>query len=105
MAAKKSTRDKNRPVPHPGAMLREIIIPETGLTIGEAALRLGVTRQTLHRILAEKSGITPGMALRIGKFCGNGPTLWLRMQEAHDLWHAERELADVIAKIQPARAA
>ena len=105
MARESMRRDPNRKPTHPGAVMREDVIPASGLTIGEAAQRLGVTRQTLHRILAEKSGITPGMALRIGKFCGNGPTLWLRMQEAYDLWHAERELADVIAKIQPAKAA
>ena len=37
-----------------------------------------VARQLLHRILAEKAPVTPAMALRLGKFCGNGPDLWLR---------------------------
>ena len=32
------------------------------------------------------------MAVRLGKFCGNGPDLWLNMQQAFDLWHAEREV-------------
>jgi plasmid maintenance system antidote protein VapI len=32
------------------------------------------------------------MALRLGKFCGNGPDLWLRMQQVHDLWQAKEEL-------------
>jgi plasmid maintenance system antidote protein VapI len=39
------------------------------------------------------------MAIRLGKFCGNGPGLWLRMQEAFDLWHAERRLAKELDKI------
>lgn len=45
------------------------------------------------------------MALRLGKLCGNGPNLWLEMQTAHDLWHAERKLSRGIASIptlQPA---
>jgi plasmid maintenance system antidote protein VapI len=33
------------------------------------------------------------MALRLGKFCGNGPDLWLRMQATHDLWHARQSMA------------
>jgi len=43
--------------------------------------------------------ITPEMAVRLGRFCGNGPELWLRMQQAYDLWHAERVLADRLERI------
>ncbi|MFY9821847.1 MAG: hypothetical protein WAM82_10725 [Thermoanaerobaculia bacterium] len=39
------------------------------------------------------------MAVRLGKFCGNGPGLWLRMQQAFDLWHAEKSLRDELEKI------
>jgi antitoxin HigA-1 len=49
--------------------------------------------------MAEKASITPEMALRLGRFCGNGPGLWLRMQQAHDLWHAERDLAAELGRI------
>jgi plasmid maintenance system antidote protein VapI len=38
------------------------------------------------------------MALRLGKFCSNGPKLWLRLQQAYDLWHAQRALKSEIAK-------
>ena len=84
---------------HPGEVLREDILPEIGISISKAARQLGVARQTLHRILAGTHGITPEMALRLGKFCGNGPRLWLRMQQEYDLWHAERDLSDEIKKI------
>ncbi len=39
------------------------------------------------------------MALRIGKCCGNGPGLWLRMQQAYDLWRAEQALAAELENI------
>jgi len=39
------------------------------------------------------------MALRLGRWCGNGPHLWLRLQQQFDLWHAERRLADMLARI------
>jgi hypothetical protein len=39
--------------------------------------------------------------LRVGKLAGNGPTLWLNMQQAHNLWHAERKLGAELARIQP----
>ena len=84
---------------HPGAMLREDVLPALRLTVTQAAEKLGVSRQTLHAILSEKSAVTPAMAVRVGKLCGNGPGLWLRMQLARDLWQAERDLADEVAKI------
>lgn len=89
---------------HPGEVLREDVLPALGLSVSEAARQLRVSRQTLHRILAGTSAVTPEMAVRLGKFCGNGPGLWLRMQEAYDLWHAERRLATELEKI-PAHSA
>ena len=84
---------------HPGLILRDDVIPALKLSVSEAARQLGVTRQTLHRIMAGTTAITPEMAVRLGKFCGNGPHLWLSMQQAYDLWHAERQLRDQIKKI------
>jgi addiction module HigA family antidote len=90
---------------HPGAVLREDVLPSLGLSVTDAARHLGVTRQTLHAILGERAGITPEMALRLGKLCGNGPALWLRMQQARDLWRAERDIAGEVAAIPTMRVA
>ena len=100
-----AARDKNRPPVHPGEILREDILPDLGMSVTKAAEILGVTRQALHRVLAGTAAISPEMALRIGKFCGNGPEVWLRMQAAYDLWHAERRVGDQIAGIKTQRAA
>ncbi len=82
------------PPVHPGEILREDVLPALGLTIQDAAAKLGVTRQTLHRIIArdDPRPVTPEMAVRLGKLCGNGPRLWLNLQSAYDLWHAERRV-------------
>jgi antitoxin HigA-1 len=87
-----------RPV-HPGEILKKDVLPALGLSVTEAARQLGVSRQTLHRTLAGTQAITPEMALRVGKFCGNGPGLWLRMQQNYDLWRAEKRLREDIQKI------
>ena len=104
MAEKAISRDPNRPPTHPGELLREMVLPAIGEPVTAVAKKLGVTRQHLHRVLAEKAAISPEMAVRLGKFCGNGPGLWLRMQQAYDLWHAERALKKEIAKIPTAKA-
>ena len=90
---------------HPGAVLREDVLPTLRMSVKDAAEKLGVSRQTLHAILAERAAVTPQMAVRIGKFCGNGPGIWLRMQTAHDLWQAERDLAETVKTIPTMRAA
>ena len=89
---------------HPGSILREDVLPAVGEPVMTVARKLGVTRQHLHRILAEKAPITPDMALRVGKFCGNGPDLWLALQQDYDLWHAERALRKTIGRIPTAKA-
>ena len=90
-----------RPPVHPGEVLREDVLPALRLSVSEAARRLGVSRQQLHRVLACTHPITTDMALRIGKFAGNGPELWLRMQQAYDLWHVERRMENELSKIEP----
>jgi len=98
-------RDQNREPLHPGEIVREDVLPALGIGVTEAAKAMKISRQTLHRVLAGKSAVTPEMALRLGKFCGNGPDIWLRMQETHDLWHAKRAIASDLAKIKTAVAA
>lgn len=92
---------KRAPV-HPGEVLGEDVLPQLHLSVSEAARRLGVSRQQLHRILACTHPITVEMALRIGRLSGNGPGLWLRMQQNHDLWYAEQALHEELEQIRPA---
>jgi addiction module HigA family antidote len=105
MARYAARRDPKREPVHPGEILREDILPAPAISVAEAARSLSVSRQTLYRILAGKAAVTPAMALRLGKYCGNGPDLWLRLQEAFDLWHAERAISADLAKIKTAKAA
>ncbi|HEX9670223.1 MAG TPA: HigA family addiction module antitoxin [Thermoanaerobaculia bacterium] len=84
---------------HPGEILREDVLPALGLSVAEAARQLRVSRQMLHSILAGRSAVSPEMAVRLGRFCGNGAGFWLRLQSAHDLWHAERKLRAEVRKI------
>jgi addiction module HigA family antidote len=93
-----------RPV-HPGEVLREDVIPALRLPKAEIARLLGVSRQTLYDILDEKKPVTVNMAMRIGKLCGNGPRIWLAMQQAHDIEVAGAEIASEIEKIPTLTAA
>jgi len=88
---------------HPGTLLREIVLPAMRVSIAQAAREMGISRQQLHKILSGNGRVTPEMAARLGKYCGNGPQLWLNMQNAFDLWHAQHALAAELGEI-PCRA-
>ncbi|MDP3991796.1 MAG: HigA family addiction module antitoxin, partial [Candidatus Colwellbacteria bacterium] len=75
----KTLRNPNRRPTHPGEILREDVLPALDLTQQEFADRLGVSRLTVSEVLLEKRGVTPDMAIRLGKLLGNGPEIWLRM--------------------------
>jgi antitoxin HigA-1 len=85
----RSLRNPNRKPTHPGAILREDILPQLDWTQGEFALKLMVSRQTVSDLLHEKKAVTAEMAIRISRAVGGTPESWLRMQEAVDLWTAE----------------
>jgi addiction module HigA family antidote len=73
------------PPMHPGELLREDVLPALGRPVGEIAGLLCISRQALHAILTEHAAVTPLMALKLGKLCGNGPDLWMNLQVRHDL--------------------
>jgi addiction module HigA family antidote len=92
--ARKTLRHPDIPPVHPGELLREDVIPATGASKVEIASLLGISRQTLYDILGERQSVTPAIAVRLGKLFGNGPELWLNMQQTYDLWHVQRELRE-----------
>ncbi len=90
---------KHKPT-HPGAILREAILPELGITQAEFADRLDVSRRTISEILHEHRPVTPDMALRLARFLGTTPASWLNMQQALDVWKLEHENTRVYAAIE-----
>jgi addiction module HigA family antidote len=74
---------------HPGEVLREYL-PE-GMTVTEAAHRLGVTRQALSALLNGRAGVSADMSLRLSQALGTSAEMWLSMQAAYDLWEAKRK--------------
>jgi addiction module HigA family antidote len=69
----KASRNPNRCPSHPGAIIREDMLPATGKTKVEIARLLGISRQHLHDITEEKKPISPEVAARMGKLFGGGP--------------------------------
>ena len=81
--------------PHPGRSIRNACLEPLGLSVTAGAKVLGVTRQTLNNVINGKSGISPGMAIRLSKAFGSTPETWLRMQVAYDLAAARKDEAKI----------
>ena len=84
--------------PHPGEILRELCIDPLELTVTEAASGLGVSRKTLSAILNCRAGISPEMAIRLGKAFGTSAESWLNQQVQYDLWVAEQTVGEIKVK-------
>jgi len=80
---------------HPGAVLRDSV-EESGWTITECARRMGVARYTLSRLLNERIGISPAIALGLERVGWSNADFWMRVQAAYDL--AQERLRQEAAK-------
>jgi addiction module HigA family antidote len=97
------SRNPDRCPTHPGELLREDILPEVNKSKTAIAGMLGISRQHLYDVLAERKPVSPAVAVRLAKLFGNHPLFWIRMQGAYDAWHAAREVD--VSKVQPLVAA
>jgi len=81
-------RNPRRRPSHPGAMLRDMVLPPLGICKTRLARRLGLSRYQLSQILAEKRPVTKATALKLGTVVGGSAQSWTDMQAAYDEWRA-----------------
>lgn len=86
---------------HPGVIIKDILIDSTGLTISDAADRLGVTRTTLSRLLNKHAGVSPEMALRLSKLLNTSVDIWINLQSQYDIWNVINHHVSSINNIVP----
>ena len=89
--------------PHPGEVLKELCLEPLELTVTKTAKALGVSRKTLSAILNGRAGISPEMAIRLGKAFNTSAESWLNQQLQYDLWQAQQTIGDI--RVQPLVAA
>lgn len=74
--------------PHPGLSVRHDCLEPLGLSVTEAAKRLGVSRKQLSDLVNGHLGISPEMAIRLDRAFGGDANTWYRLQAAYDLAQA-----------------
>jgi len=98
-------KKNNLPPVHPGEILKEDVLPSAGLSVTAAAKSLGVSRQMLHDVLAERKPLSVVMCLKMSRLFGGSPEVWMRLQAAYDLKKAEQDKKVMarVARIIPLR--
>jgi len=93
------------PPVHPGEIIREDILPESGLSVTAVAKALGVSRQMLHDILAERKPLSAVMCLKVSRLFGSTPEFWIRLQAEYDLKKAaqNKKVMERVAQIVPVK--
>lgn len=85
------------PPSHPGEIIKEVILPglkaERGMSAEAVAEALKVNRRMLYKLMSRESAMTPEMALRWARLCGNSAEFWLNLQQAWDLWSLRQDPA------------
>ncbi len=94
------TNRRTRKPTHPGELIREDLLPETGLSQTQLANLMGVSRRTISEIVHERRRVTPDIAFRLAKVFNSTPEMWLNMQQAVDLWEARTNHGNEYEKIR-----
>jgi addiction module HigA family antidote len=90
---------------HPGEILLLEFLEPMELSQRELAEGIRVPYQRINELVNGKRGVTPSTALRLARFFGTTPELWLNLQLRWDLFHAQRAEADELKQIRKTRAA
>jgi addiction module HigA family antidote len=90
---------------HPGEMLLEEFLRPMELSQRDLADGIRVPYQRVNELINGRRGVTPGTALRLGKYFGNTPAFWMNLQLRWDLYHAQQSEANALSKIRRVRKA
>lgn len=76
--------------PHPGEVVRSVLIEGKHLSVTEAAKMLGISRATMSKLLNCRAGISAEMAVRLSIALNTSSQMWINLQANYDLWQAEK---------------
>ncbi len=87
---------------HPGEILEEEFMHPLGLSANTLAKRIDVPVTRISEIVRGNRGVTADTALRLARFFGTSPELWLGLQAEHDLRVARRDVGhDIESRVVP----
>lgn len=86
---------------HPGEVLREDYMEPMSLSASELARALGVSRQTVAQLAAEKRSLSHDLAARLSLAFGTSVQVWLRLQYLYELAEVMNKAESLKGKVKP----
>lgn len=87
--------------PHPGEVVRDVLIAGAELSVTEAAALLGVTRVSMSNLINSHTGISPEMAIRLSIALNTSSEMWINLQTHYELWKAEQNRKKILRQVSP----
>jgi addiction module HigA family antidote len=88
--------DDRLPPVHPGEVLFEDFMKPIGLSQYRVAKDIGVSAMRISQIIKGKRSVTADTAMRLARYFGTSPDVWLRLQARYDLEVAQLEYGNRI---------
>jgi len=85
---------------HAGEILREEFLVPYEMTQSHLAKALGTSFRAINELVNEKRGITIEMSLKLSKYFGTTPQMWLNIQNQYDLYKIAQKKKDVLAEVK-----
>ena len=98
MASKEGKNMMHSP-PHPGEIVKNILIDAQDISVTEAAIILGVSRASVSKLINGRGGISPEMAVRLSIALNTSSEMWLNLQTNFDLFQAEKERKRLLKQV------
>ena len=92
--------------PHPGETIKEEYLVPLGMSVNSLANALGIGAARLNEIVRGRRGVSADTALRLARYFGTTPELWLNLQAFYELRMAQRKSRGAIERqVRPREAA
>jgi addiction module HigA family antidote len=92
--------DLQRMPTHPGEILKEEFLVPYEMTQSHLVKALGTSFRAINELVNEKRGITIEMSLKLSKYFGTTPQLWLNLQNQYDLYKVAKKKKDVLDEVK-----
>ncbi len=93
-----------RPPIHPGEILADEL-EELNMSAADLAQALGVSTELVTQVLLGERSLAADTALRLGRWFGTGPELWLNLQKSYELRLADQTSGEEIRRTVVPRSA
>lgn len=86
---------------HPGEILSEEFLKPLDISQTQLADSIGVSFRSINELVNEKRNLSSEMAIKLSKYFGTSPELWINLQTQYDIYHVSKYISKQLEQIKP----